>query len=260
LYGKTSIDMDVWPRTLAQAAYLNEELIPGLKEAGAEIKHWLIHIEPIDKASAQLIGQNRDLAEKVYEKVGAMLEAIAGNPVAHGMKDEDFDILKALGIAEDQYEQSIGRIMSEGSERMRSTAVGLKRALRTGLSADFGGGLSEKIVDGLANSTKITLARVANRVRTQARRDDASLFKLLRRLGAYYRDTATVALRAGSHLVYAGGTFEREDEVDVKYAEAIGGAIESIALLVNRDYDLANEVYEKFKRFATELYLVRTSK
>lgn len=262
-YGKDKIEMDVWPRTVEQAEYLHEELAPQLAERGLSLEHQLIHIEPLDKETVEVIQENRDEAEKAYGYFGKVLGSLARDPESFGLDLDDLDILASLGIdpSAEPTEEIKTSIKKEGYKKMRRSAERIKGGVKTKVESEEGfNQVGGRIVSGLAESVQLSLLRVSNRVRSQGRADDLNMTGLLRRFSIYYQETAPVALRYGESIIHNGVTFGEGEEPHEGYILGFESAIASLATSINSDYDLANPNYQAFLDLATKLYLIRTSK
>jgi hypothetical protein len=183
---------------------------------------------------------------------------LSETPEMHGYTEEDFNLLKALGIEDKNYDKEKPRLMVEGSERMRKTAVRIKATIKHLTGKDAAENL-RRIGVGLSASAGTTLYRVANRLSTQGRKDDASLSKLFRRLSAYYSDTAPVAIMNHANIIYAGAS-DPESQPDTNYLDAVEGTLKSLATMVDVDYNFENNTYNSLLDLTKELYLIRTSK
>ncbi|MCP4141701.1 MAG: hypothetical protein GY755_15750 [Chloroflexi bacterium] len=258
LYGKNAIELDVFPRTMSQAEYINKRLATDLKDKGITLIHKLIHIEPIDSTTAELISKDRKGALDIYLKLGKIFIELSERPEMHGYKEEDFNLLKALGIEDKNYDKEKPRLMIEGSERMRKTAVRIKSTIRelTGENTEEN---LKRIGLGLSASAGTTLYRVANRLSTQGRKDDASLSKLFRRLSAYYSDTAPVAIKNGANIIYAGAS-DPNSQPATNYLDAVEGTLKSLSTMVNANYNFENNTYKNLLDLTKEIYLIRVSK
>ncbi|MBT3314536.1 MAG: hypothetical protein HN390_07965 [Anaerolineae bacterium] len=258
LYGINSIELDVFPRTMSQAEYINKRLLTSLKDKEISLNHKIIHIEPIDSITAELIFEDPKGALDVYMKLGKIYMELSETPEMHGYTEEDFNLLKALGIEDKNYDKEKPRLMVEGSERMRKTAVRIKATIKHLTGKDAAENL-RRIGVGLSASAGTTLYRVANRLSTQGRKDDASLSKLFRRLSAYYSDTAPVAIMNHANIIYAGAS-DPESQPDTNYLDAVEGTLKSLATMVDVDYNFENNTYNSLLDLTKELYLIRTSK
>ena len=258
MYGINSIDLDVFPRTMSQAEYIKKRLGKDLKDKEINLYHKIIHIEPIDSITAELISEDPKGALKVYMKLGKIYLELSENPEMHGFVEDDFNLLKALGIEDKYFDEEKTRLMIEGSEKMRRTAARIKSKIKILTGNDANKNL-RRIGVGLASSAGTTLYRVANRLSTQGRKDDASLTKLFRRLSAYYSDTAPVAIMNHSNIIYAGAS-NPQSQPDTNYPDAIEGTLKSLVTMVDADYNFESNTYNNLLDFTRELYLIRTSK
>jgi adenylate kinase family enzyme len=258
LYGINSIELDVFPRTMSQADYIKKRLLTSLKDKDITLNHKIIHIEPIDKITTELIFENPKGALDVYMKLGNIYMELSETPEIHGYKEEDFNLLKALGIEDKNYDKEKTKLMVEGSEKMRETAVRIKSTIRD-LTGEFSTENLRRIGVGLSASAGTTLFRVANRLSTQGRKDDASLSKLFRRLSAYYSDTAPVAIMNHANIIYAGAS-DPESQPATNYLDAVEGTLKSLSTMVNVDYNFENDTYNTLLDLTKEIYLIRTSK
>ncbi len=258
MYGTNSIDLDVFPRTMNQAAYIQKRLMKDLKAKGINLNHKIIHIEPIDSITAELITEDPRGALKVYLKLGEIFLELSENPEMHGFVEEDFNLLKAFGIDDKNYDEEKRRLMVEGSEKMRGTAAKIKSTIGS-LTGNEAKKNLRRIGVGLSSSAGTTLYRVANRLSTQGRRDDASLTKLFRRLSVYYSDTAPVAILNHSNIIYAGAS-NSESQPDTSYSDAIEGTLKSLVTMVDANYNFESNIFNSLLDFTKELYLIRTSK
>ncbi len=257
-----TVSLDVWPRTREQADCLREDLVPAMRAEGLELDHWLLHLEPVDEETVATIVGDREASQALFVRFGALLQDVAGDPASLGFSEDDLDVLRALGLddAPDAVvAESLDRIKTEGSARMRLVGVELGARLRQAIPVSEGDEAARSVVDGLADAIKTGLARVANRVESQARPDDLRIGTVLYRLGAYYRETGSVALALGSDPIPVGGRHEA-GRIGPQYESAIGGALRKLARLVDGAYDVSNPTFESLLRLATQLYLVRCSK
>jgi hypothetical protein len=191
-------------------------------------------------------------------KLGNIYMELSETPEIHGYKEEDFNLLKALGIEDKNYDKEKTKLMVEGSEKMRETAVRIKSTIRD-LTGEFSTENLRRIGVGLSASAGTTLFRVANRLSTQGRKDDASLSKLFRRLSAYYSDTAPVAIMNHANIIYAGAS-DPESQPATNYLDAVEGTLKSLSTMVNVDYNFENDTYNTLLDLTKEIYLIRTSK
>lgn len=259
-----SVTVDVWPRTVEQADYLDKHLIPAMREEGVKVRHWLMHIEPFDGETIAAMHRSGKRARDLYRVFGTLLQEVSRDPAVLGFEPRDFDILRVLGLkeaSEEELSAKIDQIRTRGSEAMRRTALGLSARLREAMAEKISADDDDTriIIAGLSDGIKTCLARVANRIESQARLDDLKMATVLFRLGVYYAETGLVALEMGSQLLPAGGRQE-SDGIGPQYESAINGVVTKLAEILSEGYDPENDTFRAFMKFITQLYLVRVSK
>jgi len=259
-----SVTVDVWPRTVEQADYLHQQLIPAMQEQGVRINHWLMHIEPFDAGTIDAMDRAGERPRELYRILGNLLQEVSRDPTVLGFEPRDFNILQVLGLdgaSEEELTGQIEMIKTRGSAAMRRTAIELGvrlcKAMAGKIPADDDD--TRTIIAGLSDGIKTCLARVANRIESQARLDDLKMATVLFRLGVYYAETGLVALRMGSRLLPAGGR-QADDEIGPQYESAINGVVKRLAEILSEGYDPENDTFRAFLKFITQLYLVRVSK
>jgi|AntAceMinimDraft_17_1070374.scaffolds.fasta_scaffold20667_1 hypothetical protein len=259
-----SVTVDVWPRTVDQADYLHQHLIPAMREQGVRINHWLMHIEPFDAGTIDAMDRAGERARELYRVLGNLLQEVSRDPTVLGFEPRDFNILQVLGLdgaSEEELTGQIEMIKTRGSAAMRRTAIELGARLRKAMAGEIHADddYTRTIIAGLSDCIKTCLARVANRIESQARLDDLKMATVLFRLGVYYAETGLVALRMGSRLLPAGGR-QAADEIGPQYESAINGVVKRLAEILSEGYDPENDTFRAFLKFITQLYLVRVSK
>jgi hypothetical protein len=259
-----SVTVDVWPRTMDQAGYLHQQLIPTMREQGLRVNHWLMHIEPFDAETIDAMDRTGARDQELYRAFGTLLQEVSRDPAALGFKQWDFNILRVLGLegaSEDELAGKIDLIRIRGSYAMRRTAIQLGTRLREAMAGKIPADDDDTrtIIAGLSDGIKTCLARVANRIESQARLDDLKMATVLFRLGVYYAETGLVALQMGSRLLPAGGRQET-DGIGPQYESAINGVVTQLAEVLSEGYDPENDTFRAFLKFITQLYLVRVSK
>ncbi|HDL64775.1 MAG TPA: hypothetical protein ENH12_05235, partial [Proteobacteria bacterium] len=88
-----SVTVDVWPRTVEQSDYLDNHLIPAMREEGVRINHWLMHIEPFDGGTITAMDRAGELSQEIYRSFGTLLQEVSRDPAVLGFEPLDFNII-----------------------------------------------------------------------------------------------------------------------------------------------------------------------
>ncbi|MDQ7021593.1 MAG: hypothetical protein Q9M91_07295 [Candidatus Dojkabacteria bacterium] len=74
--GKNVIDNDTWPRSMGQAAYLNDKLIPLFRDNGITLNSNMIQVEAVTSETARVMRDNPEEAKLAHQIIGNRLERI----------------------------------------------------------------------------------------------------------------------------------------------------------------------------------------